>query len=163
MSSTITLSGDWLINIGSRNQTKGTGNLGVYATGGIAVSAAQVGLGTIDSLVVDPAGGYIFAYDATTGKVLAYSSAASITPAGTIDGSAAKVNITGGQGAGVALQIDVDTSSAVIGKTTATDRAAAAAITGLTFSGSGASASMSEVADTTNLAGVTFNWRAIGR
>lgn len=103
MASTMTLSGDWLISMGSRTQTRGTGNLGTYATNGIAVSAAQVGLGTIDSLVVDPAGGYVFEYVASTGKVKAY------------------------------------------------------------WTGAATSAVLAEVDNETNLAGVTFNWRAIGQ
>lgn len=72
MASTITLSGDWMINIGNRRMTSGTGNLGTYASGGIAVSAGQVGLGQIDELQVMPAGGYVFEYVKSTGKVKAY-------------------------------------------------------------------------------------------
>lgn len=102
MASTITLSGDWLVSNGNRTLTKGTGNLGTYATGGIAVSAAQCGLGQIDSLVVDPAGGYVFSYAPSTGKVLAY------------------------------------------------------------WTGAATSAVLAEVTTSTNLAGVTFTWRALG-
>jgi hypothetical protein len=72
MSSTITLSGDWLISLGNRRQTKGTGNLGTYATGGIAVTANQVGLGVLESLSVRPAGGYVFEYVPSTAKIKAY-------------------------------------------------------------------------------------------
>lgn len=162
MASTITLTGDWLVSLGNRRQTSGTGNLGVYATDGVAITPNQVGLGTIHSLVIDPAGGYIFEYVASTGKVKAYSNAASVTATGTIDGTAAKVTLVGGQGAGVGVQIDVDSSSAVLGKTTATNRDAAAPITGLTFTGDSSAASTAEVVDTTNLAGVTFNFRALG-
>ena len=53
--------------------TRGTGNLGnPYASGGIAVSASQVGLGVIDELIVMPAAGYVFEYVPSTGKVKAY-------------------------------------------------------------------------------------------
>lgn len=72
MASTITLTGDWMTSLGNRRMTNGTGNLGTYATNGIAVTAAQVGLGVIDDLVVMPAGGYVFEYDKTNGKVKAY-------------------------------------------------------------------------------------------
>lgn len=167
MSSTITLTGDWLANIGNRRQTTGTGNIGVYVTNGITVTAAQVGLGVIESLEIDPAGGYTFSYVASTGKVQAYVAGGAITPDGTItvDGSAAQINITGGQGAGVPVQIDVDTASAVLGKTTTTNRAATAAITGVTaaFTGSGTTASVAEVTSTTDLTSVVFNFRAYGR
>lgn len=102
MASTITLSGDWMISLGNRKQTQGTGNLGTYATAGIAVSAAQCGLGVVDSLVCDPAGGYVFQYVPSTGKVKAY------------------------------------------------------------WTGAATSAVLAEVDTATNLAGVTFTWRAIG-
>jgi hypothetical protein len=72
MASTISLTGDWMISIGNRRQTVGTGNLGTYATAGIAVSAAQLGLGSITSFLPRPAGGYVFEYVASTGKVKAY-------------------------------------------------------------------------------------------
>jgi len=72
MSSTLTLTGDWLISVGNRMQTHGTGNLGTYATGGVAVTASQVGLGRISFIQVQPAGGYVFEYDATAGKIKAY-------------------------------------------------------------------------------------------
>lgn len=101
MASTLTLSGDWMISLGNRRQTSGTGNLGTYETAGIAVAASQAGLGQLNSLVVDPAGGYVFEYVPSTGKVKAYW--------------------TGTTGA---VLNEVDTA--------------------------------------TNLAGVTFNWRAVG-
>ena len=72
MASTITLSGDWLVYLGNRRMTMGSGNLGTYAAGGIAVTAAQVGLGVIDELIVDSAGGYLFRYDKANSKVMAY-------------------------------------------------------------------------------------------
>lgn len=77
MASTITLTGDWLVSVGNRKQTKGTGNLGTYATAGIAVTPAQLGLGQIDSLIINPAGGYVFTYSPSAGKVLAYWTGAS--------------------------------------------------------------------------------------
>lgn len=73
MASTITLSGDWLNTFGAKRITQGTGNLGnPYASGGIAVSAAQVGLGVIDSLKVQPTSGYVFEWVRSTGKIKAY-------------------------------------------------------------------------------------------
>jgi len=164
MASTITLSGDWLVNLGNRNQTFGTGNLGVYATNGIAVTPAQVGLGAIDSLVIDPAGGYVFEYVASTGKVKAYISAG-VTPAGTV--AVPVVTVTGGQAAGPALQITPDSVAGVLGKTSATTVAIPGATFGIgaqTFTGTPvAAAGLAEVTNSTNLAGVTFNFRAIGR
>lgn len=80
MASSITLSGDYRVSLGNRIMTMGTGNLGTYAAGGIAVSAAQVGLGRIESLVVEPVGGYVFSYDKANGKVLAYQSDDAVDP-----------------------------------------------------------------------------------
>src|SRR5882762_7441032 len=51
----------------------GTGNLGVYATGGIAPDPRQIGLGRFDSLIVGNSGNYRFAYIRSTGKVIAYT------------------------------------------------------------------------------------------
>jgi len=70
MASTVTLTGDWMLSIGNERMTRGTANLGTYATGGITITPAQCGLGLITSFIPKPAGGYIFQYSA--GKVLAY-------------------------------------------------------------------------------------------
>lgn len=72
MASTITLSGDYLTSLGNRQQTQGTGNIGTYATGGIAVSAKQLGLGLTESMAIYPAGGYVFSYNPTAATVMAY-------------------------------------------------------------------------------------------
>ena len=72
MSSTINLTGDWMTSVGSRRMTHGTGNLGTYATGGISVTAAQVGLGVIDLMDVNASGGYVFEWLPATGLVKAY-------------------------------------------------------------------------------------------
>jgi hypothetical protein len=109
MASTISLTGDWMISLGNKRQSFGTGNLGTSATNGIAVTPTQVGLGVIEDLVVDPAAGYVFEYVKATGKVKAYVV--------NDDGSANPV------------------------------------------SGS----PLGEVANDTALAGVTFNFRAVGR
>jgi hypothetical protein len=72
MASSITLSGDWLVSLGNRQMTMGSGNLGTYAAGGVVVTPNQVGLGVIDELIVDSAGGYVFRYDKAAGKVMAF-------------------------------------------------------------------------------------------
>ena len=51
---------------------KGTLNLGTYASGGIAVTAAQFELGILNDLEVRPSGGYVFEYLPSTGKIKAY-------------------------------------------------------------------------------------------
>ena len=102
MAATITLAGDWMISLGNKRQTSGTGNLGTYATNGVAITAAQCGLGVLNDLIIDPAGGYVFSYVASTGKVLAY------------------------------------------------------------WTGAGLSAVLAEITNSTDLSGITFNWRAVG-
>ena len=126
--------------------TRGTGNLGTYATSGIAVTAAQCGLGTMDELIIDPAGGYVFEYVKSTGLVKAYVAGATLPD----------VIVTGGQAAGPALQITPDTVAGVLGKTTATT----VTIPGATFGLSGGSAAAE--CGVVNLAAITFNFRAIG-
>lgn len=72
MSSTINLTGDWMVSVGSRRMTYGTGNLGSYTTGGVAITAPQCGLGVIDLMDVNASGGYVFEWLASSGLVKAY-------------------------------------------------------------------------------------------
>lgn len=150
MASTITLTGDWLVSIGNRNQTMGTGNLGIYATNGIAVSAGQVGLGVIQSLVIDPAAGYVFEWVASTGKVKAYRSATHthdllLKNAAVADSAGARVN------AGANL----------LGANTGAD---------LTVTGGGANGGvvlsgqivLAELTNSVDISAITFRFRAIG-
>lgn len=91
MAATISLVGD-IISMGSRRMTTGTGNLGTYSSGGIAVSAQNFALGQISHLTVESAGGYIFRYNASTGKIMAYQSDDAVDPldeVGSVDISAA--------------------------------------------------------------------------
>ena len=76
MASSITLSGDWLSTHGNKQHTHGTGNLGTYASGGVEVLAAAVGLGLIEDLQVFPVDGYVFEYDKANNKVKAYEAGA---------------------------------------------------------------------------------------
>lgn len=92
MASSFTLAGDWLSANGNKLQTQGTGNLGTYATNGIAVTANQVGLGVIEDLQVMPAAGYVFEFDKTNLKVKAFEAgadAAALDEVGSTDISAA--------------------------------------------------------------------------
>lgn len=149
MAATMTLAGDWMINIGNRRQTSGTGNLGTYATNGVTVSAATVGLGVINSLVIDPAGGYTFEYVASTGKVKAYYGLSSHTHTLHFQTSAAANAVT-------AAANSLRTAAAAF------DVAGVANTSGEGGVVAVSSAAGSEVATTTDLSGITFNWRAIG-
>lgn len=166
MSSTITLTGDWLFNIGNRRMTVGTGNLGTYATSGIAVTAAQVGLGVIQSMEIDPSGGYTFSYNASTGKILAYAaSSGSFTAAGT--NSAPTFTVSAGTiGSNMSLGLDVDTASAKVtggtGVTTNRTLSTNTPVSAPTFTGSAVAVSVAEVTTSTNLSAITFNFRAYG-
>src|SRR4051794_25470225 len=58
---------------GDRFIRRGTINLGTYASGGIAVTKASFDLPvSLDDLRVDSAGGYVFRWDKTNAKVMAY-------------------------------------------------------------------------------------------
>lgn len=55
---------------------KGTINLGIYATGGVAVTKANFDLAvSLDDLDIRPTGGYVFEWDKTNGKIKAYRQA----------------------------------------------------------------------------------------
>ncbi len=159
MASTITLTGDWLISLGNAMQTSGTGNLGTYATAGIAVSAQQVGLGTIKSMVIDPAGGYTFEWVASTGKVMAYYGD------GGLVAHSHDMLIKGGQAA-ASTAATAYYATDIFGKEAATDKtilgADSATKGGVIAVAAGSAGAGTEVTTSTALAGVTFNWRAIG-
>lgn len=167
MASTITLSGDWLYNIGNAMQTRGTGNLGTYATGGITVTAKQVGLGTIQQLIVDPAGGYTFSWNASTGKVLAYAaSSGSFTATGTNSKPTFTVNSSGAIGTNMEVGLSADAASATFeggtGITAQRVLTTTSPVGTPTFTGDAVAVSVAEVTTSTDLSGVTFNFRAVG-
>ena len=159
MASTISLTGDWLVNIGNRTQTSGTGNLGTYATSGVAVTAAQVGLGVIHSLVIDPAGGYTFEYVASTGKVKAYLGS------GALSAHTHDLLIKGGQAA-ASTAATAYYATDIFGKEAATDKtiagSASATKGGIMEVAAGTAAASTQVSNAVSLSGVTFNFRAIG-
>jgi hypothetical protein len=106
---------------------------------------------------VDPAGGYTFSWSASTGKVLAYAaSSGSFTATGT--NSAPTISAAGTH--------TTNTLSRTAGGAIAlADDSTTTGITGVqapVFTGSAVSVSVAEVSTNTNLAGVTFNFRAIG-
>lgn len=72
MASSVSISVGGKYATGNKFRRHGTGNLGTYATGGVAITAAQLALSVIDDLQVMPAGGYVFEWNKTTGLVLAY-------------------------------------------------------------------------------------------
>lgn len=167
MASTITLTGDWMISLGNRSETVGTGNLGTYATGGIAVTPHQVGLGTIYSMEVDPSGGYTFSYNASTGKILAYAASSGAFTATGTNSVPDFVVKTGTIGANMTVGLTANTNNAdVVGGTGITaDRTMSGThspVAAATFTGDAVAVDVAEVTTSTDLSAVTFNFRAIG-
>lgn len=77
MASTITLDSqpDGRSVTGDRQVRRGSMTLGTYASGGIAVTAAQLELPyAVNDLRVDPSGGYVPRWNKSTGKVMVYVS-----------------------------------------------------------------------------------------
>lgn len=71
MSATITIDERYVQ--GSRFVRDGSGNLGTYATNGVAVTPTSFELpSTIRSLQIQSAGGYVFEWDKTNAKIKAY-------------------------------------------------------------------------------------------
>jgi hypothetical protein len=60
---------------GSEKVRRGTGNLGIYATNGVAVTAATFGLRTLNHVDISSAtdGSTLFVWDAANGKIKAFS------------------------------------------------------------------------------------------
>ena len=154
MAATVTLSGDWLQSIGSEASTSGTLTLGTYATGGVSLTPAMVGLGSFIGAPEFFAQGYTFAYDSSAQKVLAFRSAG-FTPAGTV----AAPTITSATNAGTTTPLY--TNGGAI-----TQVAGASGITGVqapAFTGTAVSAAaLAEVANSTDLSSVTVSFRAFG-
>lgn len=73
MGLTVGLTGDWLESIGNKRAVVGTIAFdSSYPTGGESLTAANIGLGVIDHMTIEPKGGYVFEYDYANKKVLAY-------------------------------------------------------------------------------------------
>src|SRR5262245_10728235 len=84
MALTVTIDSDGRFVQGSRQMRTGTMNLGTYAGGGIAIAPADLGLSVLKTLSIEPAGGYVFTWNPTTAKVMAYQSANTNGPQGEV-------------------------------------------------------------------------------
>jgi len=165
MAATITLSGDWLQNVGSCSQTSGTLTLGTYATGGVSVLAKDLGLGSFIGTPQFSADGYVLAYDLSTSKVLAYRSAG-FTPAGTIS----KPTFTVTKGAILAsseLGLSADAATATVNNNTIASTLALTTNSPVgtpTLTGTAvAAAALVEVANGVDLAAVVVDFVAYGK
>jgi hypothetical protein len=102
--------------------------------------------------------GYLVRWSASDKALKAYYPSKAITPAGTV--AVPVVTVTGGQSAGTALQITPDSTSGVLGKTTATNMAIPGATFGIgaqAFTGTAVTAQAgTEVANDVNVGTVNF-------
>lgn len=73
MALTVALSGDWLESQGNKRAVVATIAFDAsYPTGGESLTAANLGLGVIDHVTIGAKSGYVFEYDYTNSKVIAY-------------------------------------------------------------------------------------------
>lgn len=149
MALTVSLTGDWLSSLGNRKAASGKITFdSSYTTGGLSLTAANVGLSSIERIEFNSDSGYTMAYDYTNKKVQVF-----------VDGgNLPTVTVTGGQAAGPALQITPDSAAGVLGKTTATNRV----IPGATFGLTAVPSAQLEVAATTNLSTLAVEFWAVG-
>lgn len=175
-------------NQGSEQATEGLITFSsTYTTNGVALTALQLGLGTVNACSFDQ-GGYVFKYDIANEKVKLYQ-VAGFTPAGS--GTAAAQVFTGTLGtaptftvtkgailASSELGLSADATSATVNNNAiastltllaanspvgATTPAGTNATSAVTFTGTAVAAgALIEVANATSIAAVTTNFRAIG-
>lgn len=141
----------------ARIHTDGSGNLGVYATGGIAVTANDLKLGIINHLRINATGGVVFEFDKTNSKIKAFRS-----PART---HGHDLSIIGGQGAAGTDTVTAPAATDLLGKEEAGDALIAKAdvatkggVVGETL----AEAALAEVANAVDLTATVFRFEASG-
>jgi len=153
-------------NAGSETTTTGTLTFsGTYSTGGEAITAAALGLSTVNFLdLIQGEDGLVAKWDKANSKILLYRSAG-LTPAGTLS----KPTFTVTKGAILAsseLGLSADAATATVNNNTI---AATLALTTNspvgtpTFTGTAVSAAaLAEVANGASLTGVVITFRAVG-
>jgi hypothetical protein len=108
--------------------------LGVYASGGLSLVPADVGLRKFDLVLISPTGGYSYTYNTSTSKVMALRSPAQ-TSTGVISGpitvAMSGVTLTGPHTTGAILKLNSDTATGALSKTEATSRSIAPATFGI--------------------------------
>lgn len=125
-----------------------------YPAGGYPFNAGMIKLGAIEYIAPfvayksDFSAVVLGIYDSANGKLRFYNAGGSAASVGTL-------KITGGQAAGIGLQVDVDSDSGVLGKTTAGDITIATTIGGL--------GSLEEVATGADLSTYTAVGLAFGK
>ena len=83
MALTVTKTGDWNGTLGNLRYAKVTLDFdSSYPTGGESLTAADLGLRTIDFINIESKSGLVFEYDYTNYKVLAYAQGVTVGAAG---------------------------------------------------------------------------------
>lgn len=110
MALTVTKTGDWQITAGNVRMSRVAIAFDAsYPTGGESLTAADLGLRVIDFISIQPQSGFVFEYDYTNNKVLAYSQGAAHATAGsaTLDDYA----VTAGPGVTSGISISREASA----------------------------------------------------
>lgn len=131
-----TIAGKKQTILGNKRITIFTVALDTYATNGVSVTPANLGMDGIDIMFIAPStDGIEYEFDYDNNKIKAYRGggyAASMVLENTdITVSGGDMNINGETATGVALQVSTATATGVLGKLTATDREIALATFGL--------------------------------
>ena len=90
MAATVTVDAGGTFVVGDRKISMGTLQLGSYATSGVAVVAADVGLSVLQHLTIENGGGLDFEYDKANGLVLAYDGGTEVANATDISANVAR-------------------------------------------------------------------------
>lgn len=149
MALTVTLSGDWLQNLGSRQAVSGVITFdSSYASGGESLVPANIGLGVIERITFNHGeDGYVFKYNYSTQKVMVYTPS---KPTFT-------VNSSGAIGSSMEIGLSADSASATVEGGTGITSART-----LTTTSPVAAPVLEEVAASANLSAVVVEFYAIG-
>lgn len=176
MTATITVKEESVF--GNKRIVKFAVALGTYATGGVSVTAADLGMRSIDFMLIDPGtDGYEYEYIRSTALIKAYR-CGGYTPVGTVSGdlavTATQANFTVGASGttGAALYISADSAAGKLDKEATTARVipmitfgfgatSGVLSTGPTFVGTSVAPALVEVQASLSLATATRAW-AIG-
>jgi hypothetical protein len=161
MALTVGLTGDWLGSQGNKRTSHGTLTFdSSYPTGGEPLTAANVGLGVIESIQFNPVSGYTFEYDHANEKVLVY------VGSGGVAAHDHDLRIMGGQAAAT-TNVAAHYATDILGKEAATDAviagSAQATKGGVVPNTASASGSGAEVTAAEDLSSVVVEFFAVGR
>ena len=158
---------------GTTRGSAGTLNLGTYATGGVSLRKADLGFGvSLESIQIQPSGGYQPEYDYTNDKIIVRGGPGIAAHTHTVAGHTHDIKVIGGQAA-------AGTQAAAVygGDTLGKEQAANATIAGSASSTkggvvstslttdantAGTVAALGEIPNATDLSAVSFKFEAKG-